>query len=113
MTVYTILKQANHDYSAAEKYGNLSVLFPLGVNVVDVNVILDAAGDWFSDFDFEDDIFMPIGNPIIVSIVTICLVEEMALRGKDTVNMLEWDKYSREYVVKEVEINHYEGQTDE
>lgn len=98
MAVYTIQKQTNHDYSPAEVYGEINTLFPLGVNITDVEVISEAAREWFQGFDFDDDYFLPIGNPVVVAIISMCFLEEMFLMQVSEAKMLEWDKYSRNYV---------------
>lgn len=100
MAVYTIQKQTNHDYSPAEVYGDINTLFPLGVNVTDVEVISKAARVWFKTFNFQEDYFLPIGNPAVVAIVSMCLLEELFLREVSEADMLEWDKHSRAYVCR-------------
>jgi len=100
MTVYTIVKQANHDFTTASEFGELNVLFPLGVNIVDVKIIADAAREFFSDFDFDNDYFLPVGSPIVVAVVCICLSEEFELQQKESISFLEWDKYRQSYSVK-------------
>lgn len=119
LSVFTILKQNNHDYTGAEKFGPLDFLFPLGVNVVNVEVISEAARNWFQniDFDFDEDYFLPVGNPIVVAIVTACLVEEMLLMRSEHVNMLEWDRQTQSYVVRRFSLSddvvYQEGPQDE
>ena len=108
MAVYALLKQANHDFTSAEKYGEIDILFPLGVNIVNVDVIADAARQWFRDFDFTDDHFLPVGNPIVVAIATACLVEEAVAMEADSFTVLEWDNKDRSYVSHEFNLSDWE-----
>lgn len=105
MSVYAILHQTNHDYTSAEQYGEVEVLFPLGVNVTNINVITESARVWFREFDFEQDYFLPVGNPIVVASVAMCFAEEMVLTGVDEASILEWDKSSREYVTRKFTLS--------
>ena len=98
MTVFTPTKQNNHDYSAAEAFGELDVLFPLGINITNVDLISQHARDWFKNFDFQEDHFLPIGNPVVVAVMTMCLLEEAFLLQVDEISLLEWDKQSQAYV---------------
>jgi len=103
MAVYTILRQNNHDYSEAEKHGKVQFLFPLGVNVVNTKLIVDSARNWFKDFDFGEDYFLPVGGPVVVSLVSMCLFEEMYDTFHEAVNLLDWDKHQQTYIVRTVE----------
>jgi hypothetical protein len=100
MAVYAILQQPNHDFTSAGRFGHINLLFPLGVNFVNIDVIAKAARDWFKDFDFQEDVFLPVGNPIVVAVVSMCLVEEMLLMEVDQALILEWDRSSQSYIEK-------------
>jgi len=102
MTVYAILKQNNHDYSEAERYGKVKFLFPLGINVMNTELIVSSACVWFEDFDFEEDHFLPLGNPIVVALVSMCLSEAMYPNHETEVNILEWDKHDQTYVTRAI-----------
>ncbi len=104
MTVYAILRQSNHDYKPAEKYGQLEFIFPLGINITDVGAISEIARNFFADFDFENDYFLPVGNPIVVAAVSMCLLEEMKLCRERSANFLEWDKPSQTYVTHKFDL---------
>lgn len=108
MAVYALLKQSNHDFSTAEQYGNVDILFPLGVNNINVAVITDAARTWFHEFDFQDDYFLPVGNPVVVAIVAMCLVEEAIAMQVDSFKMLEWDSKSRAYCEQEYTLSDWD-----
>lgn len=101
VAVFALLKQTNHDFTSAEQYGDIDILFPLGVNVVNVDVIADAARRWFHEFDFQDDYFLPVGNPVVVAVVSMCLIEEAIAMQVDSINILEWDNKDRSYVERE------------
>lgn len=104
MTVYIVAKQTNHDYASAGMFGDTSILFPLGVHIIDARVIATAARAWFADFNFDEDYFLPIGNPIVVAIISLCLAEELEIQQKDSINFLEWDKYRQTYSVNTYEV---------
>ena len=104
MTVYAILRQNNHDYSEAEKYGKIKFLFPLGVNVMNTSLVVSSAYEWFKDFDFDNDHFLPLGNPIIVALVSMCLSEAMFPVHQTEVSILEWDKHAQTYVPRVIDF---------
>lgn len=104
MAVYAILFQSNHDYSTVAAYGDVKVLFPLGVNMTKVDVICDAADKWFEDFDFDEDYFLAVGNPIVVSIVSMRFAEAMAAADAVSAKFLEWEKQNQSYTIRHYDL---------
>ena len=101
MTVYAILQPQSHDFSSLAKFGEVDLLFPLGLHVTNPKVVADAADAWFQNFNFNEDYYLPAGNPAVVAIVSMVFQRHVAARNQDEVSMLEWDKYARKYAVRD------------
>lgn len=98
MAVYVSARQDNHDTSSAEvEYGDLNYLFPMGISVIDPDLLLDEARKWVSDFDFDEDYFIPVGPPLLIAIASMALVDEANNQEAETITFLEWDRRAQKY----------------
>lgn len=102
-TVYALLKQQNQDLSTANSFGELKIIFPLGIAFTDPGAISEAIHEALEDFDCDHDYILPVGSPVYIAIMIKVVCEIMYSDFKSHVKILEWRRGSYDVQTMEVE----------
>lgn len=87
------------DLRPAAAYGTLTPVFDHEMDPENRDDLLRAQ-ERLQDFDEEVDFILPSGAPI-ASLVTGVL---LGLKDIEVINVLEWDRFRLQYVLKQVEL---------
>ncbi len=87
------------DFSKAWRYGQLVFLTSQTKAVYEPSVVLGSALNKLRDFN-DEDYLLPIGDPVVVS--ACAAAAAAANRGR--MNVLKWDKNSKDYVLFQLNV---------
>lgn len=101
MTNVFILNNIGHDYSEAEKYGELRTATAGNLPIFYTTQMINILKNGLEDFDKED--FLLLSGPAVVG----AMATQLILSRFDSVKVLIYDAKNQSYVARHISKNQY------